>query len=309
MQVILKNAEELLFKDVKNAWECQPHLRCLYFKKATNQTSDFPENSQSEWVPPLLGELRSYIDDASSRVYICHDSDVFILARSITNKRLQEFLHHLEAKLGPASFMGLAYLFEVGVDWPRLRTLCERKIEAFRRFCEKRVRSQEQPQEFKLLCVEQALNTVDETLITTLAERRAQRKHPVVMVVEDDALSQKLISIALKDKYALAVTPDGQGAILNYVRHAPDILFLDIGLPDMDGHKVLERLFAIDPEAHVVMFSGNGSKENILKSRELGAKGFIGKPFTQDKLFWTIERSPFILAKLSKEAHHGHLVS
>lgn len=309
MQVILKNAEDALFKDIRSAWENQPNLRCLYFKRTTPSESGVPEPVSVEWVPNLLQELRSFMDDSALRVYVCHDSDIFILARSLTNKRLQEFLHHLEAKLGPASIPGLAYLFEVGVDWPKLRTVCERKIEAYRRFCEKKSQSQAKEPECAPVGVVQTLNTVDDAFIQTLSERRAQRKNPMVMVVEDDALSQKLISIALKDKYALAVTPDGQGAILNYVRHAPDILFLDIGLPDIDGHAVLERLFQIDPDAHVVMFSGNGSKENILKARELGAKGFIGKPFTQDKLFWYIERSPFIQAKLHKESLHGNLVS
>ncbi|MCB1682350.1 MAG: response regulator [Rhodospirillales bacterium] len=311
MQIILKNSEEQFLKDAKNAWEVDPHLRCLYFMQAKTSGSSCEENSENpQWIPNLLNELRTFIDEEGMRVYVCHDKDVFILVRALTNKRLQEFLHHLEARLGPASFMGLAYLFEVGVDWPKLRAIGERKIELFRRFVEKKKKAPHDTDVFGA-CVqpEHVLARVEKGVIASVAERRSARREPFVLVVEDDHFSQRLVSLALRDKYALAVVPDGQGAILSYVKYAPDILFLDIGLPDIDGHAVLERLFSIDPEAYVVMFSGNGNKDNILKARELGAKGFVGKPFTQEKLFWYIERSPFIQSKLSKEHYHGDLVS
>ena len=95
---------------------------------------------------------------------------------------------------------------------------------------------------------------------------------------------------------------------MNYVNKAPDVLFLDIGLPDINGHDVLERLFKLDPQAYVVMFSGNGDRENVLKAVELGAKGFVGKPFTQEKLIQYIEKSPFIQEKLNREKQYGNLV-
>lgn len=309
MQVILKNAEDGLLKELKTAWEEQPNLRCIYFKHAhDSQDKNECDRIYREWLSPFLQILQDFMCDQHMRVFVCYDSDVFILARGISQKRLQEFLHHLEAKLGPASFAGLAYLFEVGVDWPRLRSLCELKVQGHKKLLEIKSKQSEKGTatvtDYTL-----ALDKIDGKLIDSLPERRRLRRDALVMVVEDDQLSQRMISIALKDKYALAVVPDGQGAIYNYIRHAPDILFLDIGLPDLDGHDVLRRLFSIDPDAYVVMFSGNGNKENVLKAREQGAKGFIGKPFTQDKLLWYIERSPFIQAKLSKEHYHGHLVS
>jgi two-component system chemotaxis response regulator CheY len=87
------------------------------------------------------------------------------------------------------------------------------------------------------------------------------------------------------------------------------VLFLDIGLPDIDGLKVLERIFKLDPQAYVVMFSGNGSKEHIMRAVELGARGFVGKPFTKEKLFQYIEKSPFVQARHVKEISHGHTIA
>jgi FixJ family two-component response regulator len=49
------------------------------------------------------------------------------------------------------------------------------------------------------------------------------------------------------------------------------------------------------------MFSGNGDRDNIIKAMQLGAKGFVGKPFTKDKLIAYIEKSPFIIAKNNQE--------
>ena len=95
---------------------------------------------------------------------------------------------------------------------------------------------------------------------------------------------------------------------MSYVNKAPDVLFLDIGLPDINGHEVLEKLFKLDPDAYVVMFSGNGDKENIMKAVELGAKGFVGKPFSQEKLLQYIQKSPFIQEKQKREKTHGNLV-
>ena len=87
-----------------------------------------------------------------------------------------------------------------------------------------------------------------------------------------------------------------------YVNKAPAVRFLDIGLPDIDGHTVLKKVFEIDPDAYVVMFSGNGDKENVMKAVKTGAKGFVGKPFTKDKLYQYIDKSPFVQTKQKETA-------
>ena len=105
----------------------------------------------------------------------------------------------------------------------------------------------------------------------------------------------------MQKKYKVYATQDGQGAVLNYLNKAPDVVFLDIDLPDMSGHDVLSKIFALDPEAYIIMFSGNGDRGNVLKAIERGAKGFVGKPFSQDKLTHYIQKSPFVKIKTQKE--------
>lgn len=299
MMVIAKNSEEALLKELKSCWENFPNYRCVYLR-----FSQLGQNTE-EWFSEFLETIKSTIDDRNGQIYLCHDQDVFVITRYMTQKRLEGLLAHLAPKLSPAtSLEGLANLFEIGVDWPKLRNFCEKKIE--NREILAAQKREERKNDVQHLNSAEALKSLDRDLISSLGMRRELREKPEIMVVEDDAFSQKLVTNALGKHYNLYVTGDGQGAIMNYVNKAPDVLFLDIGLPDINGHEVLEKIFKLDPTAYVVMFSGNGDKKNIMRAIELGAKGFVGKPFTQEKLFQYIEKSPFIQSKQKKENTHGH---
>jgi len=183
----------------------------------------------------------------------------------------------------------------VGVHWRKLESLCRAKLEL-----EKTAVASEEPSIIDFKSNASIFESINHDLIQSLQKRRSSRKSLEVMIVEDDPFSQKLVSNILNDHYSVHVTSDGYGALMSYVNFAPDVLFLDIGLPDIDGHEVLEKIFIIDPNAYVVMLSGNGDKENIMKAVTSGAKGFVGKPFTQEKLFQYIEKSPYVQEKTSK---------
>lgn len=306
MLVIVKNTENILLQELKNCWESFPTHRCLHLKFSQL------EQDKEEWFDNVLATLRSVLEDKSAQLYLCHDNDIFVLTRYMTQKRVNEFLAHLAPILPSASpkimEQRLADLFEIGVDWRKLRALCEKKIENIRIEQQKKQEKDKKEKELLKVRYEEVLETIREDLVDSLSIRRKQRDTPEVMIVEDDLFSQKLIGNALKNKYPLSMTQDGQGALMGYVKKAPDVLFLDIGLPDINGHEVLEKLFKIDPDAYIVMFSGNGDKENVMKAVELGAKGFVGKPFTQEKLLQYIQKSPFIREKQSREKIHGDIV-
>jgi two-component system chemotaxis response regulator CheY len=293
MIVIREKVESVLFSKLQYCWENAPTHRCLHIKLSLmNEVS--AENVE-EFIDVLVYGFRSAMDDQSAELYVCCDHDVFIVARDLTHKRVDKVFAHLAPKLTPALLSpGLASLYETGVDWARLRTICEKKIEAID-VAAALARTQKK-EALKKLSKKEALRAINKDLMKTLGKRRLRRENAHVMVVEDDPFSQKMVGNALKN-YSVSMSGDGAGALMSYVRNAPDVLFLDIGLPDINGHEVLEKLFKIDPDAYVVMFSGNGDRENILKAVELGAKGFVGKPFTKDKLIAYIEKSPFIQQK------------
>ncbi len=289
MNIIKQETEQVLLEDLKSLWENAPAFRCITLRFSNLETP------KETWFPYLVKTLETYFADDIQTIYVCHDNDIFLTTGTLTQKNLDILLTHLKPKLSPASLQGLAAIFEMKVDWPKLRTMCERKIEMLEILEAKR--NQKKREELTNVNREQTLSGLDVDLISSLSMRREMREASVVMVVEDDPFTQKLIQNTIKGNHELYMSADGQGAIMTYVNKAPDILFLDIGLPDIDGHEVLKKLFKIDPDAYVVMFSGNGDKENVMKAIELGAKGFVGKPFTKDKIFQYVQKSPFIQSK------------
>ena len=234
-------------------------------------------------------------------VFICKDHDVFIINRTMTHKRVTKLLTHLKPKLGLAreEMAGLASLYELKVDLPKLKVLCEKKLESL---CleielaehEKKLKI---PKNTSAKDKNAILTKTNKELANTLPSRRQKRKIAEIMVIEDDPFSQRLISNVLKNKYNFTIVGEGANACTNYLIKAPDVLFLDINLPDANGHDILKEIFEIDPDAYVIMFSGKGDKENILKAIDLEAKGFLGKPFTQNKLMQYIRKSPHIKNK------------
>lgn len=105
-----------------------------------------------------------------------------------------------------------------------------------------------------------------------------------VLLVEDDAVTRWMVKMALRDTCRLSVAPDAGKALATYQNLKPDLVLLDINLPDRTGHDVMANIFKCDPAAHIVMFSSQDSFENIVDSMASGAKGFIAKPFSRERL-------------------------
>ena len=119
-----------------------------------------------------------------------------------------------------------------------------------------------------------------------------------IAVIEDNKTNIKLIRYQLKAAgFDIKVEETGNAGLKMIKTLKPDMIILDIGLPDIGGHEILEALSQLDPYHYVIMFSGRRDKANLLKALRLGAQGFIGKPFSRDKLAAYIERSPFIIEK------------
>lgn len=71
----------------------------------------------------------------------------------------------------------------------------------------------------------------------------------------------------------------------------PDVVFLDVVMPEMDGLETLQNIKRDYPEIIVVMITGNPSKENVQESIQGGASGFIIKPFNSAKVLETLHRA------------------
>lgn len=105
-----------------------------------------------------------------------------------------------------------------------------------------------------------------------------------VLLVEDDPVTRWMVRHALRP-HCFLITATCAGHVYKlYQSCKPDVVFLDIGLPDASGRDVLKWIIHHDPAANIIMFSGHNDIDTMMSTIEEGAKGFITKPYHPDKL-------------------------
>ncbi|MFW6022084.1 MAG: response regulator [Halanaerobiaceae bacterium] len=104
-------------------------------------------------------------------------------------------------------------------------------------------------------------------------------------LIVDDSKFMHLILEEILEKmgYKTISAYNGEEAINSYIENEPDLITLDINLPDIDGLQVIKSIKEIDSNSKVVMCTALNQDKFIDKSIKLGANGFIAKPFTEDK--------------------------
>lgn len=107
-----------------------------------------------------------------------------------------------------------------------------------------------------------------------------------ILVIDDSAALRLQMAHILKsmDHEVVGQAGNYEDAIQQFKEHSPDLVFLDLIMPDTHGHDVLKGILAIDPDANVIIISSMGTASEIEKSLSLGAINFIQKPCTEDKL-------------------------
>jgi two-component system chemotaxis response regulator CheY len=107
-----------------------------------------------------------------------------------------------------------------------------------------------------------------------------------VLVVDDAAFMRKMVTDALTGGGHEIVGEAGNGveAVARYQELRPDVMTLDITMPEKDGIAALKEIIAIDPSAKVIMCSALGQESKVLESIKLGAKDFVVKPFKPARL-------------------------
>jgi two-component system chemotaxis response regulator CheY len=113
-----------------------------------------------------------------------------------------------------------------------------------------------------------------------------------VMIVDDSKMIIKLIQGFL-ETYNIEIVgtaSDGKAAIDIFKKTNPDIVTLDITMPELDGLTVLEEILKINASAKVVVISALTDNATALKALRIGAKDFIPKPFKEENLKVVLDR-------------------
>ena len=108
--------------------------------------------------------------------------------------------------------------------------------------------------------------------------------NPLILIVEDDNHIKNLISTTLKvNKYNYLVATSGNEAIMLTVSHKPDIILLDLGLPDMDGVEIIKNVREWS-NIPIIVISARSEDTDKIDALDLGADDYITKPFSVEEL-------------------------
>lgn len=124
----------------------------------------------------------------------------------------------------------------------------------------------------------------------------------LILVVEDDTSIRNLITTTLKaHDYRYLTAPTGQAAILEASSHNPDIVLLDLGLPDIDGVKVIEKIRTWS-NMPIIVISARSEDTDKIDALDAGADDYLTKPFSVEELLARLRVTQRRLAMIQMEA-------
>jgi two-component system chemotaxis response regulator CheY len=113
-----------------------------------------------------------------------------------------------------------------------------------------------------------------------------------ILIVDDAAFMRMMLKdILTKNGYeVVGEASDGNEAVSKFQELKPDLVTLDITMPNKDGIQALKDIKAIDPNALCVMCSAMGQQSMVIEAIQSGAKDFIVKPFQADRVLESIRK-------------------
>ncbi|KHD86511.1 chemotaxis protein CheY [Heyndrickxia ginsengihumi] len=114
-----------------------------------------------------------------------------------------------------------------------------------------------------------------------------------ILIVDDAAFMRMMIKdILTKNGYeVVAEASDGAQAVEKYQELRPDLVTMDITMPEVDGISALKQIKQMDPNAKVIMCSAMGQQAMVIDAIQAGAKDFIVKPFQADRVIEAIQKA------------------
>ncbi len=112
-----------------------------------------------------------------------------------------------------------------------------------------------------------------------------------ILVVDDAAFMRMMIrDILAKEGYVIHEAVNGRDAVEKYREVAPDLVTMDITMPELDGISALREIRSSAPDARVLMVSAMGQQKMIVEALEAGAMDFLVKPFQPTKVLETVRK-------------------
>lgn len=267
ISIIREQAEELLLASNEEG-RLRTMQSALYFQCRVLESK--PDEKK------LIDAIIPVLDGRQASVYIFHDGDIVIAWKGKQKAMVDDMRSRIYELLGsgsPDKILNTYYDLETGAD--DIRTLCKHKmvtLEQMRKAEEKKAEetfsvTQEQSEQFR-----------------NQLYSRAYRSQPEIMIVEDQEFSRNLLLSLLNRAYKTHVAADAKSGWKLYLEQAPDIVFLDIELPGASGHDLAKAICGMEPKPFIIMVTAHDSITDVTRARENGAKGFIVKPYSRQKI-------------------------
>jgi len=117
-----------------------------------------------------------------------------------------------------------------------------------------------------------------------------------VLIVDDDTSIVAGLAALLEDDWEVRTASTGREAIVSFAEFSPDVVLLDVHLPDASGIELLHQMKMYSETTAVIMMSGAGTHQGVLETMKLGAETFLQKPFDFGTLSATLEQVSRMLA-------------
>jgi two-component system, chemotaxis family, chemotaxis protein CheY len=112
-----------------------------------------------------------------------------------------------------------------------------------------------------------------------------------ILIVDDaEFLRMRISKMLIGDGYEVVEAENGAIAVEKYKEVKPDVVLMDITMPEMDGLTALKQIRAFDPKARVVMLTALGQESVVLEAIKSGARDFVVKPFERERVLSAITK-------------------
>lgn len=134
-----------------------------------------------------------------------------------------------------------------------------------------------------------------------LVQLTEQTKKLTAMVVEDEAVANELLSSTFKNFFSeVSSAFNGKQALEMYDRLKPDIIFVDIVMPEMDGIELSRKIRELNPHQIIIVISASNDIQKISESIEIGVNSFIQKPIDTKKIIELLSNVTALISKKKK---------
>lgn len=114
-----------------------------------------------------------------------------------------------------------------------------------------------------------------------------------ILIVDDAAFMRMMIKdILTKNGYeVVGEAENGLAAVEMYEKYKPDLVIMDITMPEMDGIEAVKKIMEKDPSANIIMCSAMGQQAMVIDAIQAGAKDFVVKPFQPERVIEAVKKA------------------